>query len=118
MSKFYIAILVSECNVTTLDTQPFYQECFTLIKASSCEDARQKAEDHAVNTVPTSYLNCYGETVTWKIKRIGEVQATLDSLDSSREIVDLFVRGFDNYEAYECLFKPGDDQVSVQPISP
>jgi len=63
-SRAYIAVFVSESTVGYSDSNSYYQECFTLIKASSPEEARQKAVNHATNTVNTSYANEYGETVT------------------------------------------------------
>lgn len=91
--------------VNAPDASLYYQECFTLIKASSLEEANQKAVEHANNTVNTSYANEYGEMVTWVVKQISEVTNTLENyFDLRADAVDLYVRGFEDYEIYQRLF--------------
>jgi hypothetical protein len=82
-----------------------FQECTSLIKASSLEEAEQKAVEYA-NHQNTSYKNEYGETVIWVVKQIVEVTNVLDDeLDLRADSVDLYVRSFYDYEAYQnCLY--------------
>lgn len=104
-SRAYIAVFVSQSTVGDLDTNLYYQECFTLIKASSPEEAKEKANKHANNTVNTSYANEDGETVTWVVKQIIDVTNTLENeFDLHTDAVDLYVRGFEDYKAYQDLF--------------
>jgi Domain of unknown function (DUF4288) len=104
----FVIVVVSESS-KSLNGEPrgnlFYQECTSLIKASSLEEAEQKAVDYA-NNQNTSYKNCYGETVTWTVKQVVQVTDVLDDeLDLRADAVDLFVRGFYDYEAYQrCLY--------------
>ena len=79
MSKkysIYLAIFISESSKSPIreaGAKLYYQENFTLIKASSFEEAEQKAADNASNE-NVSYKNQYGETVTWVLKQIVTVQ--------------------------------------------
>ena len=110
-SRTYIAVFVSKSSVGNLDTNLYYQECFTLIKASSPEEARQKAVKHANNTVNTSYPNEHGETVTWVVKQITDVTNTLENeFDLHTDAVDLYVRGFEDYKTYQSLFGLSESQ--------
>ncbi len=104
-SRAYIAVFVSKSSVGSLDTNLYYQECFTLIKATSPSEARQKAVNHVNNTVNTSYANERGETVTWVVEGIIDVTNTLDNeFELHTDVVELYVRGFENYKAYQDLF--------------
>lgn len=104
-SHIYIAVVVSESTVENSADNLYFQECFTLIKASSIEEAREKAVNHATNTINTSYPNVYGESVTWVVKQIITVTNTLeDDFDLHTEAIDLYVRGFEDYKAYQSLF--------------
>lgn len=100
----YLAIFVSECSVEKPGFKLYYQENFTLIKASSLEEAEQKAADNASNE-NVSYKNQYRETVTWVLKQIVIVQDVMlgEEIDLHSDTVDLFIRGFYDYEAYQLL---------------
>lgn len=100
----YLAIFVSECSVERPGFKLDYQENFTLIKAVSPEEAEQKAADNA-DRANTSYKNQYGETVTWVLKQIVIVQDVMleEEIDLHSDTVDFFVRGIDDYEAYQLL---------------
>lgn len=106
----YLAIFVSECSVGKPGAKLDYQENFTLIKASSPEEAEQKAADNAKDT-NTSYENQYGETVTWVFKQIVTVQDVMlgEEIDLHSDTVDFFVRGFEDYEAYQRLYDVKQD---------
>ena len=102
--RVFITVFVTESSIGEPGANLFYQECFSLIKASSLEEAKQKAVDYANNT-NTSYANVDGETVTWVVKQIIDVTNTLeDKFDLYTDAVDLYVRGFEDYEAYQSLF--------------
>lgn len=104
-SQIYLAVIVYESTVDSPAVNLYYQECFTLIKASSLEEARKIAVNHATNTVSTSYLNLYGESVTWVVKQISTVTNTLENgLELHSEAIDFYVRGFEDYQAYQSLF--------------
>ena len=102
--RVFIIVFVTESSVGEPGANLSYQECFSLIKAPSLEEAKQKAVDYA-NNDNTSYANVYGETVTWVVKQIIDITETLeDKFDLHTDAVDLYVRGFDDYEAYQSLF--------------
>jgi hypothetical protein len=53
-----------------------------------------------------SYTNENGETITWSLQQVVDVNSVLDNdFDSSEDIVDLYARHFRNYEAYHS-FEP------------
>jgi hypothetical protein len=108
----YIIIFVIEIQVHAPDVAPRYEESFTLLKASSQEDAEQKALDYATNDAcGEPYQNVYGEEVTWRLKRITQVWPILDGLELPTDIVELSTRGVDDYEAYQKLFvRPLDSE--------
>lgn len=100
-----LAIFVSKSSIAKAGARLYYQENFTLIKASSLEEAEQKAANNA-DLTNTSYENQYGETVTWVLKQIVAVQDVMEGeeIDLHSDTVDFFVRGFDDYEAYQRLY--------------
>lgn len=78
-----------------------YQESFVLIKAASLEEAKAKALNHGKNET-VSYTKENGETITWSLQQVVDVNSVLDDdFDSSEDIVDLYARHFRNYEAYQ-----------------
>ena len=100
----FIIVFVTESSIGEPGANLYYQECFSLIKAPSLKKAKQKAVDYTNNT-NTSYANVDGETVTWVVKQIIDVSDTLeDKFDLHTDAVDLYVRGFEDYEAYQSLF--------------
>lgn len=105
----YLAIFRSKCSVGESRAELDYLENFTSIKASSPEEAEQKAVENA-DFVNTSYANQYRETVIWALKQIVTVDVMLeDEIDLRSDTVDFFVRGFDDYEAYQRLYKVKDE---------
>lgn len=100
--SFYIAVILYESSSDAPDYKPLYQECFTLIKAKSLKKAREKALSHAKKE-EGSYQNEYGQTITWFVKQIVDINNVLD--DTFEDVSDLYVRHFCNYEAYS-LFEP------------
>ena len=105
MKDFVSNFLVIYITKSLIDSkQPYYQECFSLIRASSFEEAENKAP-HLLEDVNTSYLNNEGQTVTWTLHQIISIKSTLDELNKD-EITDLYVRGFEDFQAYQNLYKP------------
>jgi hypothetical protein len=108
----FVIVVVSKSS-NSLNGKPvgniLYQECTSLIKASSLEEAEQKAVEYA-NHQNTSYQNEYGETVTWVVEQVVEVKDlldddVLDDEDLRGDAIDLYVRSFYDYEAYQnCLY--------------
>ena len=104
--RAYIAVYVSQVTVESSNPEISYEESFFLIKAYSPEDAQQKAVKYIEEDDNISYKNSYGDTVNWKVKEIMAVTNTLrDDLDLHEDVVDLYVRGFNDYEAYQSLFE-------------
>ncbi|MBN3889150.1 MAG: DUF4288 domain-containing protein [Nostoc sp. JL31] len=103
--SFYIALILYKSSSDKPDRQPLYQESFVLIKAASLEQAKAKALNHGKNE-SVSYTNENGETITWSLQQVVDVNSVLyDDFDSSEDIVDLYARHFRNYEAYQS-FEP------------
>ncbi|RCJ34097.1 hypothetical protein A6770_17355 [Nostoc minutum NIES-26] len=103
--SFYIAIILYKSYSDKPDYQPLYQESFVLIKATSLEEAKEKAFNHGKNE-SVSYTNENGETITWSLQQVVDVNSVLyDDFDSSEDGVDLYARHFRNYEAYQS-FEP------------
>jgi len=95
-STFYVAVVVIESNIDNPTYQPLYEERFLLIKATSEEDASEKAIQQS--NEPLSYQNQYGETVTWTFKEV--VEAKEVDYDKIADGTEIFTRFFRNYEAY------------------
>ncbi|GAX41053.1 hypothetical protein NIES4075_20210 [Tolypothrix sp. NIES-4075] len=105
VESFYIAIILYKSSSDKPDYQPLYQESFVLVKASSLESAKEKAIKHGKNE-NVSYTNENGETITWSLQQVVDVNSVLDDdFDSSEDCVDLYARHFRNYEAYQS-FEP------------
>ncbi|WP_228014689.1 DUF4288 domain-containing protein [Fortiea sp. LEGE XX443] len=103
--SFYMAIILYKSSSDTLDYQPLYQESFVLIKANSLEAAKAKALNYGKNET-VSYKNENGETITWSLQQVIDVNSVLDDeFDSCEDGVDLYTRHFRNYEAYQS-FEP------------
>lgn len=98
--SFYIAIILYKSSSDKPDYQPLYQESFVLIKANSLEQAKAKALNHGKNE-NVSYTNQNGETITWSLQQVVDVNSVLyDDFDSAEDAIDLYARHFRNYEAY------------------
>ncbi|MDZ8186838.1 MAG: DUF4288 domain-containing protein [Nostoc sp. ChiSLP02] len=103
--SFYIAVILYESSSDALNYQPLYQECFVLIKATSLEKAKEKAVTYGKKQ-EVSYKNEEGETITWSLKQVIDVNSVLyDDFDSASNGLDLYARHFRNYEAYHS-FEP------------
>nr|MDQ2888860.1 DUF4288 domain-containing protein [Chloroflexota bacterium] len=69
---FYIAVIIYESSSDASGYQKLYEEDYVLVKASSDEDARQKALQLAQKGKQT-YKNEYQETITWTLKHTLDV---------------------------------------------
>lgn len=96
LPTFYVAVVIIESAIANSTYQPLYEERFLLIKATSEEDASEKAIQQS--NEPLSYQNQYGETVTWTFKEVVEVKAV--DYDKIADGTEIFTRFFRNYEAY------------------
>src|SRR5262249_38587093 len=100
--SFYIAIFLYESTSSAPGYRPLYQESFVLIKARSLEEAQAKARARAEEE-QVSYTNEAGEIINWALKRVIDVNPTLD--DVFEDGSDLYARHFRNYAAY-AQFEP------------
>ena len=103
--SYYIAVLLYESSVESAqpsDPNLLYEESFVLIRASSVEEAREKADRHAQRD-QVSYFNEQHEKITWSLKQVIDVNAVLD--ETLEDGAELYARHFRNYEAYR-LFEP------------
>lgn len=100
--SFYIAVIVYEFSSDAPQYQPLYREDFVLIKASSQEDAQQKALQIAQKE-ETAYKNEQGENITLTVKHIIDVWPALS--ENFEHGADLYTRHFRNYQAY-VAFEP------------
>ncbi|MFB9521877.1 DUF4288 domain-containing protein [Streptomyces cremeus] len=94
----YIAIVLMESSSDSTDYVPLYQEDVVLIHAPDEDTARRAAEERARKSEST-FLNESGETISWRLKRIVDVQEAQDA-DLTRD-ADLYTRHFRDYDSYE-----------------
>jgi len=100
--SFYIAVILYESSSSASEYKPLYEECFVLIKATSLEEANEKALIYA-REQEGSCQNEYNDTITWSLKQVVDVNSVLyDKFDDGTE---LYARHFRSYEAYR-LFEP------------
>lgn len=100
----YIGVWISEYKAEFEDS-PWFQECITLVWASSREDAKSKLQTHIESSIPEPYLNEFREAVLWTLKDVYTVQSSLNTVDNIEAPVDLYVRSFDDYALYRSLFE-------------
>jgi hypothetical protein len=99
----YLAVLLHEGQVGTGDDVPLYEEAFVLLRASSVEQARQRAAAYAANQHAT-YVNDRGEPVSWSLKHVVDVAEVLEE-ETGGEPEALYARHFRSYDAYRA-FEP------------
>jgi Domain of unknown function (DUF4288) len=99
---FYIGVIVYESSSDAPDHQKLYEEDYVLIKASSDEDAKQKAAQLSQKGQHT-YKNEQGENITWTLKHILDVNRVLS--EKFEHGAELYARHFRNYQAY-VAFEP------------
>ncbi|MEU4832095.1 DUF4288 domain-containing protein [Streptosporangium sp. NPDC023615] len=97
----YIALLVQRVVVEGGYAPARYTEDTVLIHERSIEDAKRRAEAMGKDE-EVSYLNEFGETVTWTFIGVADVRETLyDDLASD---TSLYSRSFDDLPRYRDLF--------------
>ena len=94
----YIAVLVYESSSSSPDYKTLFEESFMLIKASSLEEANQKAQEYA-NAHTYTFNNEVGDSITWKLKHIVDVNQVLYDVDLDG--AEIYARHFRNYQAYK-----------------
>jgi hypothetical protein len=94
----YIAVLVYESSSSSPDYKTLFEESFMLIKASSLEEANQKAQGYA-NAHTCTFNNEVGDSITWKLKHIVDVNQVLYDVDLDG--AEIYARHFRNYQAYK-----------------
>jgi hypothetical protein len=87
---FYIAVVVYESSSDAPGYQKLFEENYVLVKASSDEDARQKALQLAQKGKQT-YKNEYQESITWTLKHIVDVSPVLSEISN---MVQSFILAF------------------------
>ena len=100
--SYYIAIALYESTSSNPEDRMLYEECFVLIKATSLEQAKDKAWELS-RRQESSYKNEAGSTIAWSLKHIVDVASVLD--EGFEDGTELYARHFRNYEAY-CSFEP------------
>ena len=100
--SFYIAIALYESTSSNPEDRMLYEECFVLIKATSLEQAEDRAWELGKQR-ETSYQNEAGSTIAWSLKHIVDVASVLD--EGFEDGTELYARYFRNYQAY-CSFEP------------
>jgi hypothetical protein len=98
---YYIAILLYESAAPLPDYVPLYEESILLLIATSQEEAEDKARRYAEK--PNVYLNELGETITWTLKHVVDVNPILYA--GFNDEAELYARHFRNYAAYRS-FEP------------
>ena len=100
--SFYIAIAIYESTSPDPEYPMLYEECFVLIKATSLEQAKDRAWELSKQQ-EHSYKNVAGSTITLSLKHIVDVASVLD--EGFEDGTELYARHFRNYQAY-CDFEP------------
>lgn len=96
---YYIAVIVSQASSTAEDHRGLYEETFVLLKASSLEEATERASARA-REEGHEYRNAAGDTVTWSPQLVEVGETLVDSFEDGSEI---YARFFRNRAAYEQL---------------
>lgn len=100
--NLYVAIVLYESWSPDPSYTPMYEECFTLLRAESDEQARARAKRHS-RAHEICFNNSAGQEIHWKMKQVVDVNRVLsDTLDDG---ADIYARHFKNYEAYHA-FEP------------
>lgn len=93
----YVAVVVYESSSDAPTYEPLFEETFMIVKASSLEEAQQKANQHATNHT-SSFKNEAGDLIAWKLKHIIDVNQIL--YDANTDGAEIYARHFHNYQAY------------------
>ncbi len=96
-TEYYVAVVVYESASESPDYTPLYEECITLVKASSKDEARSKVEA-LVKHRCTKYENVQGQVISWALHNVIDIHPMLE--DSLGEITEIYARHFNNIDAY------------------
>lgn len=103
--ELYVCVAVYEASSDTPNFSPLYEERFILLRASSEEEARNKA--NVITQASThDYVNIEGHNVRFSCKCIVDVALAID--DTMRDGAEIYGRYFKDFEAYKRfeLLKP------------
>ncbi|HEX5745004.1 MAG TPA: DUF4288 domain-containing protein [Archangium sp.] len=100
--QLYIAVLLYESTSESGGKKPLYEESFVLIQATSEEEARARAADHA-RRQEARYENAEGEHIRYSLKHVVDVSPVLDG--DLKDGAELYARHFRDYGAYHA-FEP------------
>ena len=98
--SMYVAVILHGTTSAAPNYRPLYSETIVLIEAASLGEAEDKARAHGLRG-EVSYDNEFGETITWSLKRVVDVNSVLD--DELGDGAELYARHFRSLEAYDAL---------------
>jgi Domain of unknown function (DUF4288) len=93
----YVAVVVYESSSDSPAYEPLFEESFMILKASSLEEAQQKANQNATAHM-SSFKNEAGDSIVWKLKHIVDVNQVL--YDANTDGAEIYARHFRDYQAY------------------
>ncbi len=93
----YVAVVVYESSSLSPEYKPLFEESFMIIKASSIEEAKQKAHQYTTEHTST-FKNEAGDSITWNLKHILDVNQVLHDVNTDE--AEIYARHFQNYQAY------------------
>lgn len=99
---FYVAVLLFKASSSAVNDNPLYEESFILIKATTLDEAKEKALVYG-NQEQCTYQNEFGDTISWSFMQIVDISSVLQ--DIFNDETELYSRHFRNYDAYK-LFEP------------
>jgi hypothetical protein len=99
-TEYHVAVIVYKSSSDSKDYIPLFEECITLIKATTESDARQKAE-HLAKSRAATFKNQKGEEITWVLHKIIDINPMLK--DSIGDVTEIYSRHFNNIDAYNAF---------------
>lgn len=97
-TEYHIAVVVYQSTSDSPSYKPLYEECVTLVKASTVEQAKDKATELA-KARSTTFTNQKGEKITWSLYKVIDVSPMLE--DKIGDVTELYSRHFSNIDAYQ-----------------
>lgn len=106
--ELYVAVLVLESSSEEAGHTPLYEESFTLVKATTEDEAREKAVEYG-KAQEASYHNENDQLITWKLKQVVDVAPVEDAtFDDGSELYSRFFRNYESYRGFELLRNTDD----------
>jgi hypothetical protein len=96
-TEYYVAVVIYKSASDSSDYTPLYEECITLVKADTEEDARLRIEKLAKNR-SAKYKNIEGQEISWSLYKIIDINPMLE--DSIGDITEIYARHFKDIDAY------------------